>query len=150
MKKRMPGPVLMAVFGYGFVIALQVLRMVWPGGSAGESMSGSLVELVVAIVMITALARGNRLGWQWGRYVSALGLIFGLMSLNAAIMAHDATSEVVSVVVIVPYATILFALTRRGSMEYFRLICPQCQTPSRKAANFMFTKAKCKKCGQVW
>ena len=45
---------------------------------------------------------------------------------------------------------IFFALGRPKARAFFGLICPECGAATNKAADFLFNKAKCRRCKTIW
>ena len=174
---RMPGSVLLATGCVGVMVGLTVVGLV--AAVLGEEpgvQASSLVALVIGGLVLLGLVKRNRLARQWGRL---LGLLFAclftfyfVVVLGAYIymLTSDAFEEVgidgpvvdfwmistfaiVLGMIVLPASLlwILFiSLGKPTARQHFNLICPSCHGQRTKGVNFLFTKAKCKACGEVW
>ncbi len=51
---------------------------------------------------------------------------------------------------IAPLVAVFIALGTASARGFFRLECPKCRQFTSRAADFLFTRAKCGGCGTVW
>jgi hypothetical protein len=112
----------------------------------------AFAALVAALILGGILGR-RRLAWLWGHYLSLfLALIQGF-ALGAALykgIAFPLGDGLLIGGVVAALLLAFWTLGRRSSLEYFDLLCPACGVPSRMGADFLFRKARCRRCGNVW
>jgi len=114
-----------------------------------------LWPIALAVLILLGIAMGHRLAWQWGRLFGLFGAVVLTVAAVSAFRQANGRPEFIVVAVLValqgvPLFPMFFALGTRGAKQHFRLICPQCGHARPKAANFLFTKAICRKCGESW
>ena len=114
-------------------------------------------QFVVSILILVGFIKGHKLAWQWGRVLGLLGAclysaVFIAIILNSDGLHSENYIFVGSILlfVIIPLFTIFISLGTLSARKHFQLLCPECDIPTSKAADFLFNKAKCKKCGNVW
>jgi hypothetical protein len=121
---------------------------------------GQGISLGVGALVLWGFAARHRLAWQWGR---VLGLICAVLSSVAVLVIFFTRVDpevfplgqrllfaALSLGVAACYFVIFFAFGKPDAREYFRLYCPSCGRPTRTAGDFLFTTAKCQRCGEVW
>jgi len=178
LHNRMPGSVMLAVGATGVIVVLNLMGLVGVmlGGIDLAALIATLVPLAIGGLVLLGLIRRSRLARQWGRIIGLLLAL--LMTLYLAItvagfifiMSSDYYNEMNNddpVLIMLPWAALAFAvamialpaillwaifiaLGRPTARQYFNLICPRCNAHRTKAANFFFTRAKCKECAEVW
>jgi len=132
-----PGSIRKAVIISGLFVLLNVLL---------SPNTGMLIARVaVGLLILFGFVKRHRLAWQWGRLLPVLMLIGAFMNINQPL---DAWIDFMVFSALAVALTI--ALTRPGSITYFRLICPACQRKSKKADDLLFRRARCIKCRNVW
>jgi hypothetical protein len=118
-----------------------------------------LISIGLSALILWGMIVGQRLAWQWGRILGIVAAV--LVSIGALLAfvtaARDRASALAAMVVgsilllqAICLYTIFFALGRPSAMEHFKLRCPSCGKFTYKAANFFFTRAKCKYCNITW
>lgn len=162
------------------ISATTIAVLMWGVGAvinltSGQNATFSVIGFLVGLLIIYGLAKGHRLAYQWGRIlvlISAvlytIGGIFGAIGVVALLNNPELlTAEgmppnaiVTPSALILGFAmlaatviamwTIFFSLGRPSARQYFRLICPRCGHKKVRAADFLFNKAKCKKCSAMW
>jgi len=114
-----------------------------------------LFPIVVAILILVGIVRGQRLAWQWGRM---LGLAGAIILTITAVTAFAASAKQPGMIIVaflialqgIPLFPMFFALGTEGARGHFRVICPACGNRNVKGTNFLFTKVLCKNCGTTW
>ena len=103
-------------------------------------------------LLAMGLLRGSRLAWLWGRYLT---LVLAA-SLVARVVVGLARREfefgvlAVSLTLAVPLIVTGFALGRPSAYAYYGLVCPACGSRTGLGADFLFQKARCRRCRNVW
>jgi hypothetical protein len=139
-------------------VSIVFLERLIVGIAAVAAGTTSLLSVVltagISVLILAGIIIGHKLAWQWGRI---LGMLSAVMLSYATVIGLIARSEqqVKFPVIIFGSQAILlfilfFALGTEGSKKYFKLVCPKCNSTNAKAANFFFTKAKCKDCSNQW
>jgi hypothetical protein len=134
-------------------VAVAVNSVQGPAALVRLGVSAGLGMLILWGVIV-----GNRLAWQWGRF---LGLLAGLLLLLAGIFVFTGgpagvppAARILAGGILLAQAicvyTIFFSLGRPSAREHFRLRCPSCGKFTTAAADFFFKRAKCKGCQTVW
>jgi hypothetical protein len=108
---------------------------------------------LVGLLLLAGVATRQRLAWQWGH-----ALPFFLALLQAAALAVEVYRRralplpfgPVSAVVTLALLAAWWSLGRPSALAWFDLLCPECGKPSRLGADFLFRKARCRSCGNVW
>jgi hypothetical protein len=116
------------------------------------------ISMGLGALVLLGMVFGHRLAWQWGRI---LGMFAAVLLTFAVVMSLFSTrpgvqpwvnlvaSGILLIQAICLYM-IFFALGRSSAREHFGLRCPTCGRFTNAAADFFFTRAKCKMCGNVW
>ena len=104
-------------------------------------------------MLVGGLARGARLAWLWGRHLT---LILGAMMVFTVLLALIRSGLQASVMAIallglaLPLFVAGLALGRPAAYRFFDLVCPACDTRTGTSADFLFRRARCRKCQNVW
>lgn len=80
--------------------------------------------------------------------LAALGFL--ALVVVAMVQGRWVMAGMIGVPLAAPAVVLSVALGRESSLEHFNLICPLCRAPTRRAADFLFNKAKCPGCGHIW
>jgi hypothetical protein len=152
MKKRVPTSVWAAAASLAVVTIVQIALAVLAGG--GELGWGQfLFAAVLAATLLTGLLRGSRLAWMWGRHLSLFLAVLVSARTVLAVVRGEAVAWLTAVVVLgmaLPLLLASLALSRRSAIAFYELVCPLCRRESRAGADFLFRKARCAGCGNVW
>jgi len=153
MRPRPPAAIWIAVAALGIVIALQA-ALAWfyaRGGNLGWWRFAFAIALFAAL--IAGLVRGLRLAWLWGRFLTLVLGVVMVASVATGVARHE-MPVVVAVLAVAGVALPLFvaslALGRPSSHAFFGLICPACGQQSSFGADFLFRKARCRRCHTEW
>lgn len=117
----------------------------------------AFAPLGLGVLIVFGMVKGHRLAWQWGRL---LGLVTAALVFISAITVWAALEDTAGreaafwavflggqgAALMVMY----FTLGTSGAREHFRLVCPQCGSRKVRAADFIYSKAKCRKCKNRW
>jgi hypothetical protein len=153
MPPRPPTAVWIAVAALGVVIALQA-ALAWfyaRGGNVGWWRFAFAIALFAAL--IAGLLRGLRLAWLWGRFLTLVLGVVMVASVTAGFARHELPALVAAVAlggVAIPLFAASFALGRPSSHSYFGLVCPACGQHSSFGADFLFRRARCRRCHTEW
>lgn len=114
-----------------------------------------LLPIVVAILILIGIVKGQRLAWQWGRLLGLVGaIILTLSAVGAAMRIPENPTLVIGTILLamqgIPLFPLFFVLGTKEAKEHFRVICPQCGKSRVKGGNFLFTKVLCRVCGAEW
>jgi hypothetical protein len=143
------------------IVAVSTLFIINAVFSVIALVGGTTTSLRVIItggllgLILIGIIKGHRLAWQWGRVLGLLSAVLASFIAIALIFAQTPKSGTVVVEIIFGLQAILlyvlfFALGTAGAKAHFRLVCSACGSMKTKAANFSFTKAKCKACKNEW
>jgi len=113
------------------------------------------IPIIVAVLILIGIIKGQRLAWQWGRLLGLLGaviLTFTAVSAFARIPDQPAMLIVAILIALqgIPLFPMFFALGTVGAKEHFRVICPACGKSKVKGGNFLYTKVICRECNTQW
>jgi hypothetical protein len=153
MRPRPPTSVWIAVAALAVVIALQA-ALAWfyaRGGNVGWWRFAFAIALFAAL--IAGLVRGRRLAWLWGRFLTLVLGVVMVASVAAGVARHELPGLVAAIAVggvALPLFGASFALGRPASHEFFGLVCPACGQHSSFGADFLFRKARCRRCHTEW
>lgn len=153
MRKRIPGSVWVAVGALGVVAAMQaaLTLLLVRGGQVGWG--HFLFAAVLAVLLLTGLLRGDRLAWLWARWLSLFLAVLVSARAAVAVVRGESVPWLVAAVVggiAVPLFAAALALLRPSAIEYYRLVCPLCESPTRTSADLLFRQARCRACGNLW
>ena len=159
---RTPRPMPPSVW---YVLIILVLQFLVQGDRFLSSLFSGRLLLALLFLMWAVLAGAlavamlvrQRLAWQWGRLVGALGggLLFFASSIPLVVSlkagaAADVLSAGAPMVVSFLMMGMCYAMSRRAALEYFDLICPACGEESTKADDFFFSTVRCTACRTRW
>jgi len=143
-----PSLVAVIVLEAAVVLLSVALRVV-----AGEGPLAVLPSLLIPAVLLYGFVKGHRLAWQWGRiagYVGA-GLVVGVAVLSAmGGRFSPMVAAVFTLTVGAPLFAIAVLLGRPSARAWFKLVCPVCQGANVRAADFLFTRARCRGCQSLF
>lgn len=133
--------------------------------------------LGVGVLLLIGLLCRNKLARQWGRIMGCLGAVlasialgFGVVGVVFVAMSNEAAEFdaqlrgmpggsflLFALIGLAVYAvpavmlwTIFFSLGRPAARRWFGLVCPSCHSPRTRAANFLYSRSKCKECSTTW
>ena len=148
----MPTSVKVAVIATGVTVAFSFLSGVISLVNGAGSIGSLATNLVIGGLILAGMVRGHRLAWQWGRITGVLSLIVlsialaSLLSQVARLNAAELLGLVITSVMAVCVLAAVIALSLPSAFGHFRLVCPQCARRTTAAGDFLFEKAKCKRC----
>jgi len=147
-----PGSVLVALIATGATVLIGLVTGLFNLAGGRQEIVSIARDLIIGGLILAGMVRGHRLAWQWGRIVgvlylifivvAALGLAAELPKTGGAGMVALAISAILGACMLVT----VIALSTPSAFAHFRLVCPQCQRRTTAAADFLFQKAKCKRC----
>jgi hypothetical protein len=154
----MPASVILAIGSLAIMICLTAINFVLALLS-GQILILAAVSVALGALVLMGMIVGQRLAWQWGRVLGLLAALLYTWFLAVTLatgpprdtnpLTRFASIGYLGIVVACLY-TIFFALGRSSALDHFGLKCLSCQHYTNAGANFLFTKARCKKCGNVW
>ncbi len=149
---RPPPSVLLATLA----LAAAIAGIAWLTAQAGAERPAwgqvAFAALLGALILGGLLGR-MRLAWLWGRSLALLLGLVEVVALGGALLQGGPRAPVTLALLGGVAAALLgafAALGRRSALAWFGLICPACLTPSRTAADLLFRRVRCRKCGNVW
>jgi hypothetical protein len=150
----MPASVRIAIAAIGALFATNfgLLALVLASGLVSPLL---ILNLGVTGLVLWGLLRRHRLAWQWGRVLSLFSAIVTTLAMVVDLLVDEIAIAsgwlywLLVFQVVCLYLTFV-ALGRSSAFEHFDLICPECSKPTKKAANFWFTRARCRACGHTW
>jgi hypothetical protein len=147
----MPATVAIAVVALSVVVAVQIALALFMAGSRQVGWGMWSFAGVLWILILAGVARGSRLAWLWARYLTMiLGMVL-VATVLTRVRELPPTALAVSLLgLALPLFTAGIALGRRSAYPYFGLVCPTCSALTGLGADFLFRKARCRKCGAVW
>ncbi len=108
---------------------------------------------VVLGVLRWGIARGYRLAWLWGRYLTLfLGAVVAV-GLGVGLWRGEVPRRIAAVMafgLVLPLLTTAVALGRPSALRWFDLYCPGCGKATGRGNDFLFREARCKACGDVF
>jgi hypothetical protein len=164
--RKLPASVLVVIAVLILSVGLSVVGTVMAMGERHRSRGGldfdpapgreriileAISSLGVGLIFIFGMIVGNRLAWQWLRILALLN-VAGLFAMAAIMMVAEMPLLLVGSALLgaTCVLTNYIALGRQSARRHFRLQCPSCGSFAVKAANFFFTRVKCKDCQKVW
>ena len=112
-----------------------------------------LFAAAVMGLLLWGIARGYRLAWLWGRYLTLFLSAMVLVSLGLGLWKGGLPWRVAGVMLaglVLPLAATSVALGRPSAIELFGLRCPKCGVAANRGKDFLFRRARCANCGEVW
>ena len=145
---KIPGPVIAVVVLLSLYILLTIATVV-------GSPLWLIIRLLIAALILVGLVRGHALAWQWGMIMPILSALFIGMSLFLLLTRHglNFTSSLVAlllVALLLGHLAVPVLLSLRSSRVFFGLQCPSCGQVKGRAANFLFSRRRCRACHTVW
>lgn len=148
----MPWSVRIAVTALVLVVAAQAAMLLVAKAALDATIAaeGAFAALVFA-ALVTGLVRRSRLAWLWGRY---LGL-FMSAAIVAGVVIERRRIPGVGIAALLaalglPLLAASIALARPSALQWFGLVCPSCGDAASRNADFLFRKARCRGCGNVF
>jgi hypothetical protein len=120
---------------------------------AGEGTLAVLPSLLIPTLLLYGFVKGHRLAWQWGRIAGFVGagLVVGVAVLSAVGGRFSpAVAAVFTLTVGAPLLAIAVLLGRPPARAWFKLVCPACQGRNVRAADLLFSRARCRACGSLF
>ncbi|HTP52891.1 MAG TPA: hypothetical protein VMK42_19535 [Anaeromyxobacteraceae bacterium] len=112
-----------------------------------------LFAVVVMALLLWGIFRGYRLAWLWGRHLafvlSAVVLAMVLLGLYLKKLPF-LPAAVMLFGLVLPLAVVAVSLGRTSARQWFDLYCPKCGSGTSRGKDFLFRRARCLKCGEVW
>lgn len=144
----MPGSVILALVSLAvFVLASSAIRIAWYGTQLSQLAPSWIIPGLIAY----GLVRRHRLAWQWGRLLAlGVSLLEAIMSVAAMVRFGVSWRWSTLIALALPGVAIGIALGRPSAREWFRLVCPACGTGRPRAADFLFQRARCRRCQNEW
>jgi len=112
-----------------------------------------LFAAAVMGLLLWGIARGYRLAWLWGRYLTLFLSAMVLVSLGLGLWKGGLPWRVAGVMLaglVLPLAATSVALGRPSAIEWFGLRCPKCGVAANRGKDFLFRRARCANCGEIW
>ncbi|MEI7704862.1 MAG: hypothetical protein WCK73_09705 [Deltaproteobacteria bacterium] len=112
-----------------------------------------IFAVVVMGVLVWGIARGYRLAWLWGRWLTLFLAATVLAGLGLGFWKGELPWRLAAVMLaglVLPLVTTSIALGRRSAFEWFALRCPGCGKVTGRGNDFLFREARCGKCGDVF
>ncbi len=174
---RMPSSVMVAVGCVGFFLLEQLFYAAYWARMTHELPLSAFVLGLPAAWLLVGLIQGNRLTWRAARLLLFLGAVLSCLPLLVIVdllyqqwypsppLTDPNSGDPILYQTFFPGLTVMLAITsarallmvastfslgRPTARQYFNLYCPNCQSRRVKAADFLFRKARCKECGNVW
>jgi peptidoglycan/LPS O-acetylase OafA/YrhL len=151
--RRRPASVWIAAVAFGVVVAFQAGLAYFFARDGDLGWWRFAFAVAAFVLLLVGLVRGRRLAWLWGRYLAlVLGVVL-LASLAAGYARHELALEVGLLALFgmaVPLFVAGLALGRPSAHAWFDLVCPSCAVPTSHGADFLFRKARCRRCGTEW
>jgi uncharacterized membrane protein len=148
MRKGIPQSVILALVSFVvFVLAMSAIRISWYGAQPAQLVPSWIIPGLIAY----GLVRRHRLAWQWVRLLGLFVAVVETIAGVAAIVRFGVTERwFVLLALAIPPFVIGIALGRPSAREWFLLTCPACGTERPRPADFLFQKAQCRACQNVW
>lgn len=147
-------------------------------GGGNDLFIGALLvgtPLAIGLLVLFGLLRKKPLARQWGRIMGLLLGVLATLFLAAGSVGFfyffysgdfgqanagpsgDQFFLLIGLIGLLVYAlpagllwAIFFALGYPGAKQWFGLVCPECHSRRTKAANFWYSRVRCKDCGAQW
>ena len=107
----------------------------------------------VMVVLVWGIARGYRLAWLWGRYLTLFLSAMVLVSMGMGLWKREIPwtwAAALLAGLVLPLAVVSVALGRPSALAWFDLHCPKCKSANPRGNDFLFRTARCRSCGEVW
>lgn len=145
---KIPGPVIAVVLLLSLYILFTLATVI-------GSPLWLIIRLLISAVILVGLIRGHALAWQWGMIMPILSALFIGTSLTLLLSRHGLSlaSSLVAlmlVALLIGHLAVPILLSIRSSRVFFGLQCPSCGQVKGRAANFLFSKRRCRACHTVW
>jgi hypothetical protein len=150
---RRPVPVFVAIAALAVLIGLQLYLAISFARAREVGWAMYVAAGLLWSLLVLGLWRGSRLAWLWGRHLTLVLGVAVAARLSLGVVRHELEAPVLvvaSLALCLPLFTAGIALGRRSVQDAFSLVCPACGTPTSLGADFLFRKARCRKCDHVW
>lgn len=149
IKMTMKKPIIVVAVLLSIGIAFSFLDI----ASTREHSLGQFIGLGLEGLILYGLFKRHRLVWQWGRILAFFSIIFLTVAIVfLAFSTRGASMQALPGLFVSLFVTLIIfiAFGTTSAKEHFNLICPNCSGDKVKANDFLFKKAKCKKCNYIW
>src|SRR5262249_44259120 len=135
-----------------------LLTLLLVAADLASAMRG-VVSLSLGSLVWWGMIVGHRLAWQWGRVLGIIAAVIltliGIVSLTSPPPAQQPVwaaqaDAAISLFSAACLYTIFFALGTASARDPSRLRCPACGRFTGTAADFLFNRARCASCPNVW
>ncbi len=153
MRHRRPASVWVALVALSIVVVTQVALAARFARSGEVGWGMYAFAGLLWAVLVGGLARGARLAWLWGRHLALMLGIVVAVTIVLAAARHELRAGVLAVLaggLMAPLFAAAIALGRRSAFAFFDLVCPACQARTGLGADFLFHRARCRRCEHVW
>jgi hypothetical protein len=145
----MPVAVIVGLVAICLYEAVSLVSSVMSGNNATVMYSAPIAALIIIGVL-----RGHALAHQWGTIMPILALIGVLVGGLEGALALSGGARVVALAFVAACAGFLLLIplsfSLKASRRFFGLECPKCQSLNVKAADFFYTKRRCRACETTW
>ena len=104
-------------------------------------------------LLMAGLARGARLAWLWGRWLTLLlAVVMAAAIVAGAVRGELGPATIASALggIALPLLVAGLALGRPSAFAFFDLVCPTCDARTGLGADLLFRQARCRRCDNVW
>jgi len=150
-KKKMPKSVIVTTVALGIYIAFSLALQVMMTLNGQKPFA--VIGLSIFLVLLIMFATGMRLG----RPILLFFVCISLFGVLAAIImpavrsgSFSMRSFLILLAIASPLVTAFIAILQRSAKEYSGYFCPTCGSGDIKALDFMYNKAQCRACGNIW
>jgi hypothetical protein len=154
VSRALPPPaVIVALAALAIVVVVELALALLVARSGAVGWGQFLFAAVVAAVLLAGLARGSRLAWLWGRYLTFFLAALEVAALAVGIVERQVGAGQVAIAVaglILPLLVVAIALSRPSAYAFYDLVCPACGARTSIGSTFLFREARCRSCRNVW
>jgi hypothetical protein len=104
-------------------------------------------------LLVWGIARGYRLAWLWGRYLTLFLAGMVLVAMGIGLYRREVPwtwAVALGLGLVAPLLGTSIALGRPSAIRWFDLYCPKCKVAASRGNDFLFREARCRACGEVW
>jgi hypothetical protein len=152
--RRMPASVAIVAGIIGLTVLLGTVSSVRGLLQGNASWLRLLPTMAVPGFLLLGMIFRLKLAWQWARIGGLAGaavlVALGLSVLGDEKVENHTLRGTSLMIVAALYLLVFLLLELRSSDEYFGLVCPKCGESTGSAADFLFMRARCRKCRHVW
>jgi hypothetical protein len=151
--RKAPGSIHLASLSLLLAASVQAGVALLASATSGVGFAQWIFAAAVMGILLWGIARGYRLAWLWGRYLTLFLGATVLVGLAVGLWKGQVPWRIAAVMgggLALPLFVTALALGRPSALAWFDMYCPGCGKATGRGNDFLFREARCRSCGDVF